>query len=76
MQRQRPAYSYVQGAESGLEPDEIIIEENKADKLRRRTSRNKSLLASQMAPLKLVTTINEEEISLLDYPGQNNPHSC
>lgn len=35
-----------------------------------------SIMASQMAPLRLVTVIDEEEIPLFDYPGQNSPHSC
>ena len=129
-----PAYSYVQGAKSGLEPDLIFVEENQAvaplqDLLNHTVKRLihsnpnllknmesiaesknnflettlyykigfdssgshtvsqqtnsegdhqeiKSIMASQMAPIKLVTFIDDEEISLLDYPGQNSPHSC
>ena len=35
-----------------------------------------SIMASQMAPLRLVTVIGSDEISLFDYPGPNSPHSC
>jgi hypothetical protein len=129
-----PSYSYVQGAKSGLEPEQISVEENEAvvplqDVLNHTVKRIihsnpailqkmegiaenndnclettlyykigfdssgahsfsqqtnlegehreiKSLMASQMAPIKLVAFIDDEEVSLLDYPGQNNPHSC
>ncbi len=39
-------------------------------------SDSNSIMASQMAPLRLVTVINEEEVPLFDYPGLNSPHSC
>jgi len=35
-----------------------------------------SIMASQMAPLRLVTIIDDEETPLFDYPCQNSPHSC
>jgi len=129
-----PAYSYVQSAKLGLEPEQISIEENQAvaplqDVLNHTVKRlihsnpevlqkmediaenndnslettlyykigfdssgahtvsqqtnsegehreTKSLMASQMAPIKLVAFIDDEEVCLLDYPGQNSPHSC
>ena len=129
-----PAYTYVQGAKPGLEPEEVNVTENEAvvplqDLLNHTVKRIfvsnlslsqqmenlaeenggsleatliykigfdssgshtisqqtnsdgehrqiKSLMTSQMAPLKLVTVVEGEEICLLDYPGQNSPHSC
>lgn len=35
-----------------------------------------SIMASQLAPLRIVTVIGGEEVSLFDYPSPNSPHSC
>jgi hypothetical protein len=36
----------------------------------------KSIMASQMCPIKLSAFVDDEEITLFDYPGTNSPHSC